>query len=122
MNRWFRWSCVVVCVLAAEARAEEPFFLLDVDKGYWGNGGDPDVLLKMGEASKAGHEVKCVAFSPDCQWVFLFGGNGYYTCNLDLPACQKLAELQKGRPVNFKCVAFAPTGGCTILWDASSNW
>lgn len=122
MNRWSLWSCAIVLVLAAEARAEEPYFLLDAGKGYWGNDGCPDALLKMDEVSKGGYELKCVAFSPKCDWVFLFGGNGYYTSNVDLPACKKLVELQKGRPANFKCVAFSPQGGCTIFWDTNGNW
>jgi hypothetical protein len=38
-----------------------------------------------------------------------------------LPACKKLAELQQqGR--DLKCVAFAPAGGWTVLWDQNGNW
>jgi CubicO group peptidase (beta-lactamase class C family) len=38
-----------------------------------------------------------------------------------LPACKKLAELQQqGR--DLKSVAFAPTGGWTVLWDQNGNW
>ena len=66
--------------------------------------------------------LKCFAFAPGGDWIFLFGGNGFRTSNFNLPACQKLAELQPQPGMDFKCVAFAPAGGWTILWNQNGNW
>ena len=41
---------------------------------------------------------------------------------MNLPACQKLAELQQTPGTDLKCVAFAPDGGWTILWNDNGNW
>jgi CubicO group peptidase (beta-lactamase class C family) len=49
-------------------------------------------------------------------------GNGYYTSNLGLPACQKLSELQQERGDVFKAVAFAPSGGWSVLWNQNGYW
>ncbi len=119
---WLR-LCTVFLVLAGVARAEQPFFELDGFNGFWGSGGVPDGAFKLlKEVQQAGDaELKCFAFTLQVDWVFLFGGNGYYASNLELPACKKLTELQKDN-ADFKCVAFAPTGRWTLLWGGNGNW
>ena len=41
--------------------------------------------------SKAGGKLKCFAFAPDGEWIFLIGDHGYGTSNLNLPTCKKLS-------------------------------
>jgi CubicO group peptidase (beta-lactamase class C family) len=118
------WSFgVLVLALAAGARAEAPFFTLHGASGFYSPGGVPDEAFKMlGKVAEGGGEIKCFAFTMDggSDWVFLFGDNGYHTSNTNLPVCKKLSELRKDG--GFKCVAFAPTGGWTILWSTNGSW
>src|SRR5207245_2625573 len=78
-----------------------------------------NLLKKVQAEGKA--PLKCVAFTPAGDWVFLFGGDGYYSSNVNLPACKKLTELQ-GHNADFKCVAFSPAGGWTIFWSQNGSW
>ena len=123
MRRGALWSCVVCLGFTASARADEPFLMLDGFNGFWGSPGVPDAAFQRLKALQTGNrdELKCVAFTPQGDWVVLFGGNGFWTSNGNLPACKKLKELQqKGR--DLKCVAFAPAGGWAVLWDQNGHW
>jgi CubicO group peptidase (beta-lactamase class C family) len=122
MKPFLLGGCVVWLATAA-ARADAPFVELDGRNGFWGSPGVPDDAVQNLKAVQQGNqdELKCIAFTPQGDWVFLFGGNGFYTSNVNLPACRKLRELQRqGR--ELKCVAFAPAGGWTVLWDQNGNW
>lgn len=123
MKRCLVNCCIVWLGIVATARADAPFFELDGRNGFWGSPGVPDDAFQKLKAVQQGNQgdLKCVAFTPQGDWVFLFGGDGFYTSNLDLPACKKLKELQ-GQGHDFKCVAFAPGGGWTVLWDQNGNW
>ena len=100
------------------------FFEFDGRNGFWGGPGVPSDAFKLLSAVRVGNkgDLKCFAFKPDGDWVFLFGSNGFSTSNANLPAYQKLVELQKQTRTDFKCVAFAPDGGWTILWNQNGNW
>ena len=67
-------------------------------------------------------ELKSIAFTPDGDWVLLFGGNGIWTSNSNLPAVKKLSGLWKDPHADFKCVAFAPSGGWAVLWGQNGYW
>jgi CubicO group peptidase (beta-lactamase class C family) len=83
----------------------------------------PDGAFKLlSKVSKDGSKLKCFAFSPDGEWIFLFGGNGYYTSNVNLPVCKKIDEVQKDPNCDIKCVAFSPNGSWTILWNQTGSW
>jgi len=120
------WFGVVLLSFTAlgQTRAEGPFVHLDGKNGFRAGGGVPDdavQLLKQTQA--AGDAIKCFAFTPAGDWVFLCGNSGYYTSNLGLPACKRLDVLQKhDQDLNLKCVAFAPGGGWTVLWGQNGNW
>jgi hypothetical protein len=108
---------------AARAQVETPFFTFDGSNGFFASKSAPeDAGRFLSKARDSGGELKCFAFALSGEWVFLFGHDGFYTSNTDLPACKKLTELQKQDP-DFKCVAFAPSGGgWTILWNQNGNW
>ena len=101
-----------------------PFLEFYGPNGFWGSDGIPDDAFRQLKAvTERNNEVlKCFAFAPGGDWVFLFGSNGLRTSNFNLPACQKLSELQPQPGTDFKCVAFAPAGGWTILWNQNGNW
>ncbi len=123
MNVKSLWLCVMLLILGVVARADESFFTLDGKTGFKASDGAPDDVfknLKRVQASGNG-PIKCLAFTPDGDWVILFGTNGFYSNNLKLPVCQKLKELQS-KTQNFKSVAFNPTGGWVILWDVNGSW
>jgi len=115
--------CLVSLARAPLARADAPFFEFDGPNGFWGSPGVPaeafDLLKTAQQAPNA--VLKCFAFTPGGDWVFLFGGNGYYSSNVNLPACRKLTELQR-QNAEFNCVAFAPTGGWTLFWGQNGSW
>ncbi len=123
MNRWRLFSGVVVLGFAAGVHAEGPFFTFEGFNGFWGSGGVPDDAFKsLQKVQKAGKaELKCFAFAMNGDWVYLCGGTGYFTNNVNLPACKKLHELQKDGK-DFHCVAFAPTGGWTIFSGGNGSW
>jgi hypothetical protein len=123
MTRLFLWSCVVVFAFAACVQADPPFFTFEGSNGFSASKGVPEGASKLlSKARDTGADLKCFAFALSGEWVFLFGHDGFYTSNTDLPACKKLTELQKQGP-DFKCVAFAPSGGgWTILWNQNGNW
>ena len=50
----------------------------------------------------------------------LFDGGTFSTSNPDLPACKKMAELQKGAPL--KCVAFTPSGGWVVFYGRNGYY
>ena len=105
-------------------RAGEVFFELDGLNGFWGSPGVPDdafKLLKDVQQKNPKAELKCFAFAPDGNWVFLFDGDGYYTSNVNLPVCKRLDLLQKEN-ADIQCVAFAPAGGWTVLWKTNGSW
>jgi hypothetical protein len=108
---------------AARAQAETPFFTFDGSNGFFASKGAPeDAGTFLSKARDSGGELKCFAFAMSGEWAFLFGHDGFYTSNPDLPACKKLTELQK-QHADLKCVAFAPSGGgWTILWGQNGNW
>jgi Leucine-rich repeat (LRR) protein len=107
-----------------EDQADAAFFEFDGFNGFWGGPEAPEGAYKLLEKVQKGNneELKCFAFGPGRDWMFLFGGNGFYS-SADLPPCKKLADLWKEPGgANFKCVAIAPNGGCTVLWNRNENW
>ena len=58
-----------------------------------------------------GHTFHSVGFTPTGDWVALLEGNGYYTSNVKLPACQKLAELQEGKTPSSAPLSPPPAAG-----------
>jgi hypothetical protein len=107
---------------AFPAHAEGPFVVLEGKHGFHPGGGMPDDALRLLKETQASDTpIKCFAFDHAGDWVFLLGDNGYYTSNLDLPACKRLDRLQKDQD-SFKCIAFGPKGGWTILWAHNGNW
>jgi hypothetical protein len=116
------WFCILCLNFTAGAQGDEPFVVLKGFNGFWGSADVPDDAFKSLKEVQQGNaaEMKCVAFTPAGDWVFIFGGNGLWTSNAGMPACKKLVELQKqGR--ELKGVAFAPSGGWTVLWDQNGN-
>src|SRR6516225_978641 len=111
MKRIFLGSCVLIFAFAACAQADTPFFTFDGSNGFSASKGAPEDAGKfLSKARDTGAELKCFAFALSGEWVFLFGHDGFYTSNTDLPACKKLKELQK-QNADLKCVAFAPSSG-----------
>ena len=110
--------------VSSDKEIGSPFVEFDDPNGFWGSPGVPDDALRqfktVAEASEG--DLKCFAFTPDGDWVLLFDGEHFRTSNVDLPACKKLAELQRHPGVEFKCVAFSPEGGWTILWNQNGSW
>jgi hypothetical protein len=123
MKRYCLLSCVVFFAFAVGARAEPSFFTFDGSNRFSASKGAPEGASKLlSKARDTGADLKCFAFALSGEWVFLFGHDGFYTSNTDLPACKKLTELQK-QNADLKCVAFAPSGGgWTILWDQNGIW
>jgi CubicO group peptidase (beta-lactamase class C family) len=124
MNR-FGLCCVAVLLFAPAVWAETPYFLFAGEgKSFWASGGVPDEAFKLQSKVVEGgrDKLKCFAFAPDGEWIFLLGDNGYDTSNVDLPTCKKLSELAKDPNADFKCVAFSPNGGWTIFWNQNGNW
>ena len=121
MKYSFLFLCAV-CIGCSAARAEV-FFTLGGFNGYHGSGGvPPDAFNKLGEVQKGNKvELKCIAFTPGGDWVILFGGNGIWTNNGNLPIIKKLGELQKDPNSHVRSVAFAPNGAFTIM-DGGGFW
>ncbi len=121
-------SCIfalaIILIGLTAAASADSFFELDGFNGFYGSSGVPQGAfdrLKESQRLKTA-ELKCVAFTPGGDWVVLFGGNGVWTSNGNLPAVKKFAELWKDPKADFKCVAFAPSGGWTILWGQNGSW
>ena len=106
------------------SQANAPFFELDGFNGFWGSAGVPsDAFTKLKEVQKeAKRELKCVAFAPGGQWIFLCGNSDFYTSDPNLPVCKAIEKFRDQGAVDFHCVAFAPTGGWTILWGGNGSW
>jgi CubicO group peptidase (beta-lactamase class C family) len=123
MNR-FRLCCIAVLLFAPAGRAETPYFLFaGGGNWFWASGGVPGEGFKLlSKVVDGGGKVKCFAFAPDGEWIFLLGDHGYYTSNVDLPTCKKLSELAKDPNADIKCVAFCPNGSWTILWNQTGSW
>jgi hypothetical protein len=108
----------------SENQADTPFVELDGRNGFWGSPDVPESAFKLLKSVQTQNrdELKCFAFGPIRDWVFVAGGNVLYSSNLNLPACKKLVELAKVPDVDFKCVAFSPESGQTVLWNRNGNW
>ncbi|MGA2259477.1 MAG: transglutaminase domain-containing protein [Thermoguttaceae bacterium] len=108
----------IICVGYAAVAAADGFVELDGFNGFYGSPGvPPGALERLKELQGARKgELKCIAFTPDGDWVVLFGGNGVWTNNTSLPAVKKLTEQWKRPHSDFRCVAFAPFGGWAVLW------
>jgi len=100
------------------------FFELDGANGFYGSPGVPNgAVEKLQEAQRLKNTaLKCVAFTPAGDWIVLFGGNGVWSSNTELPAVKKLAEFGKDAKADLKCVAFAPGGGWTLFFGQNGNW
>jgi hypothetical protein len=85
-----RWILIVCLNFTAGARGDEPFVVLDGFNGFWGSPGVPaDAFQRLKEVQQGNAgEMKCVAFTPAGDWVLIFGGNGFWTSNMGLPACK----------------------------------
>lgn len=99
--------------LTSSARGAGEWFILEDQSGWHAN----DLAHPVAQGLKrfADRSLHSVAFTPDGDWVILFGANGVWTSNLQLPATQKLIELMKGN--TLKCVAFTPGGGWCVFWN-----
>ena len=108
----------------SDKQVSSPFVLFDGPKEFWSSRGFPNDAFKQLKTVTSGNQgaLKCFAFTPDGDWVLLYDGRGFITNNMNLPACQKLVEIQQNPATDFKCVAFAPGGGWTILWNENGNW
>jgi CubicO group peptidase (beta-lactamase class C family) len=120
MNRGLIAFIVAWIGFVALAHGAGEYFELGGQSGWWSS--DVNHPVSKGLALFAGKKevLHTVSFTPDGDWVILFGGNGVWTSNTNLPACKKLIELQNGH--TLKCVAFAPGGGWTVFWDQNGNW
>jgi transglutaminase-like putative cysteine protease len=91
------------------------WFLLTGDHECASSNPKHPAYLKLQQlGSKDQQDLTCVAFTPHDDWILLFGANGAWTSDAQLPVCKKLAELQKANAL--KCVAFTPQGGWVILY------
>jgi CubicO group peptidase (beta-lactamase class C family) len=106
--------------LTGTACADGDFIILGEGNAFWTNDLAAPVCRKLASLQKL-HAFHSVSFALTGDWVILPEGHGFYTSNRDLPACKKLAELQKRKSM-FHCVAFAPSGGWTWLWNQNGNW
>ena len=115
VSGWLAWFSFTTA-----ARAAGDFVILGEGNAFWTNNPGSPICKKLIKLQK-GHTFHCVSFTPTGDWVAMLEGNDYCTSNVNLPACKKLAELQKGK-IAFKCAAFAPDGGWTVLWNQNGNW
>jgi hypothetical protein len=115
---------VAVLLFASAGRAETPYFLFaGGGQWFWAPGGVPNEAFQLlSQVVDGGGKLKCFAFAPDGEWIFLLGDHGYNTSNVNLPTCKKLSELAKDPNADIKCVAFSPSGGWTIFWNQNGNW
>jgi len=116
--------CFTILLLTFATAEASDFFVLDGLNGFYGSSGAPsDVLEKLKEEQgRKTTELKCIAFTPNGDRVVLFGTNGVWTSNTNLPAVKKLTEQWKDPHADFKCVAFAPSGGWVVLWGRNGSW
>jgi CubicO group peptidase (beta-lactamase class C family) len=112
---WVAWLA-----LAAVARAEADFVILGERNAFWTNNTAAPVCKRLASLQKL-NAFHSVSFALTGDWVILPEGHGFSTNNRNLAACKKLAELQK-RNAAFHCVAFAPAGGWSLLWNQNGNW
>lgn len=117
------WLCLILLASAVTGHAEGPFFALDGKIGFRAGDDVPDDALRQLKKVQASGNgpIKCIAFTPEGDWVILFGTNGFHSNNLKLPVCLKLKEIQP-KVANFKCIAFTPAGGWVVLWDVNGSW
>ncbi|MEI8375074.1 MAG: transglutaminase domain-containing protein [Planctomycetota bacterium] len=110
--------------LAAVATGADDFLELDGRNGFHDSPGIPrDAVEKLKEVQGTKTaRLKCIAFTPDGDWVVLFDDSGFCASNTNLPAVKKLTELRNEHPSDFKCVAFAPSGGWAVLWGQCGSW
>lgn len=118
MNRSFVWCCVVWVWTTSPLRAGGEWFTLTDFNGHWRSRADDNHPLAKALAKHVedNQEFKCVAFTPEGDWVLLSGTNDVWTSNESLPAVKKLLEL-RGAGHKFNCVAFTPTNGWVVLCD-----
>ena len=114
------WGCLAWLGLGGTACAAADFVILGEGNAFWTNNLDAPICKELGKLQKD-YSFHSVGFTPTGDWVALLEGNAYYTSQLNLPACKKLDELQKGNNT-FRCAAFGPTGGWTVLWNQNGNW
>lgn len=114
-----RWLCLIFLCLAwpLSAVAATEFVVLEGNNGFLASEGVPGGVVRWLKQVQGLPfvELKCFAFSPAGDWVFHFGGNGFYTSNLSLPLCHKLKELQE-QDKGIKCIAFGPAWSWAVFW------
>jgi CubicO group peptidase (beta-lactamase class C family) len=120
MKRFALANLIVLLGFAVPSRGDAPFVELDGRSGFHTSNAPADAVKLLKSVAKD-NEIKCFAFAPNGDWLFLFGGNGLYTSNTDLPACKKIAEISKN-PTEFTCAAFSPGGGWTLFWGQNGSW
>ena len=105
-----------------DKQVSSPFVLFDGPKEFWASRGFPIDALKQLKAVTNGNQgaLNSFAFTPGGDWILL-AGSRFFSSNVNLPACVKLAELEQPG-VDFKCAAFTPDGAWTILWNDNGNW
>jgi CubicO group peptidase (beta-lactamase class C family) len=113
------WVLAWLCFLAV-ARAAGDFVILGEGNVFWSNNLDAPICKELIKLKKD-HTFHSVGFTPTGDWIALLEGESYSTSQANLPACKRLTELQKGRNI-FRCAAFAPMGGWTVLWNRNGNW
>jgi len=116
--------CFTIILFPYAAVQASDFFVLDGFNGFYGSSGVPhDALEKLKEEQDAKTtELKCIAFTPDGDWVVLIGGNGVSTSNANLSAVKKMTEQREEPRSDLKCIAFAPSGGSVVLWGRNGSW
>lgn len=113
---------ILFWALALFARAG-PFVALAGADGFRAEPGDMRGLVaKLSEKQGEKAALKMVAFTPQGDWVLLFGRNGLWTSNINLPVIQKLESLWKEPWPVFHCVTFAPWGASVAFWNRNSFW
>ncbi len=70
-------------------------------------------LKELSEREK--QELRCIAFTPDGDWIILDGGLGFFASDPELALCKKLTILAKDHAL--KWIAFTPSGGWVVFYD-----
>jgi CubicO group peptidase (beta-lactamase class C family) len=121
MNRRVLHCCLAFLSLAPMALAADgDDVILGTGNAFWTDNLSQPLCKELIKLQKQ-HTFKSVAINSEGDWVVILEGNGFYTSNMGLPVCKQMAKLQKEN-ADFKCVAFAPNGGWTLLWNQNGNW